>query len=240
MKPFYKFHELIIFEDDDVIVVNKPPMISTLYDRVNTEINMLRLGKKYCPQIQACHRLDKETSGCLLFAKNPMVYKEISLQFENRIIKKVYHAIIEGMHSFENLSVDLPILNIGKEKVLIDNKGKHALTIFNTLKIFKHYTMLQCEPVTGRLHQIRIHLSSLGAVIAGDQIYGGKLPYLSAFKRKYKSKEFEEERPIMSRFALHAHSISFNDINNESKLVKSTYPKDFDTFRNLLEKHDLN
>src|ERR1700710_1846312 len=103
---FPKFADLILFEDDDIIVVNKPPFISTLDEREGGEVNMLRLARAHYEDAQICHRLDKETSGALIIAKNPEAYRLVSMQFERRKVKKVYHAVIEGTHVFEELFVD--------------------------------------------------------------------------------------------------------------------------------------
>jgi len=83
-----KFADLILFEDDDIIVVNKPPFISSLDEREGGEVNMLRLAKAYSEDAQICHRLDKETSGALIIAKNPEAYRTVSMQFEKRQVKK--------------------------------------------------------------------------------------------------------------------------------------------------------
>src|SRR3978361_233036 len=88
---FPKFADLILFEDDDIIVVNKPPFISSLDEREGGEINMLRLAKNYSDEAQVCHRLDKETSGALIIAKNPEAYRSVSMQFEKRQGKKEEH-----------------------------------------------------------------------------------------------------------------------------------------------------
>ena len=138
---FPKFADQILFEDDDVIVVNKPPFLSSLDEREGGEINLLRLAKAYSDDAQICHRLDKETSGALIIAKNADAYRSVSMQFEKRKVKKVYHAIIEGTHVFEDLKVDLPILNTGKGTVSISRQeGKLAETWFQSLRYFKHYT----------------------------------------------------------------------------------------------------
>src|SRR5258708_8239009 len=167
-----KFADLILFEDDDLIVINKPAFISSLDEREGGDINILRLAKDYSDDAQICHRLDKETSGALIIAKNPEAYRAVSMQFEKRQVKKVYHAIIEGTHVFEKLLVDLPILNVGKGNVSISRQdGKRAETWFQSLKFFKHYTLVECRPVTGKMHQIRIHLPTQLPSIAEDEIY---------------------------------------------------------------------
>ncbi len=234
-----KFADLILFENDDIIVVNKPPFISSLDEREGGEVNMLRLAKAYTPNAQICHRLDKETSGALIIAKNPEAYRFVSIQFEKRQVRKVYHAIIDGTHVFDDLLVDLPILNAGKGNVMISRQeGKRAETWFKSLKYFKHYTLVECRPVTGRMHQIRIHLATQRASIAGDDMYKGKPVFLSAIKRKYHLGKDQEEQPIMKRFALHSYEVSFNLLNGEPITIHAPYPKDFETLLKLLEKFD--
>ncbi|RYE30750.1 MAG: RluA family pseudouridine synthase [Sphingobacteriaceae bacterium] len=236
---FPKFQDLILFENPDIIVVNKPPFLSSLDEREGGEINLLRLAKQYWADAQICHRLDKETSGALIIAKNPEAYRSVSIQFEKRQVKKVYHAVIDGTHVFENLFIDLPILNIGKGTVTISRQeGKRAETWFNSLKYFKHYTLVECRPVTGRMHQIRIHLATQRASIAGDETYKGKPVFLSALKRNYRLSKEQEELPIMKRFALHAFEVSFKINPDEEITVHAPYPKDFETLMKLLEKFD--
>jgi len=234
-----KFADLILFEDDDVIVVNKPAFISTLDEREGGDVNMLRLAKEYWPDAQVCHRLDKETSGTLIIAKNPAAYRSVSMQFEKRHVKKVYHAVINGTHIFEELKVDLPILNAGKGNVSINRQeGKAAETWFTSLKYFKHYTLVECRPVTGRMHQIRIHLATQRASIAGDAMYKGEPVFLSKIKRKYNLGKDQEELPIMKRFALHAREVSFRLLDGKQVTIHAPYPKDFETLLKLLDKFD--
>src|SRR5690606_7285907 len=89
-----KFVDMIIYEDDNLIVINKPPFVASLDEREGGEINILRLAKKYHADAQVCHRLDKETSGILLIAKNPETYRSVSIAFERRRVDKIYHAVI--------------------------------------------------------------------------------------------------------------------------------------------------
>lgn len=236
---FPKFQDLILFENDNLIVVNKPAFLSSLDDREGGEINLLRLAKQYSDDAQICHRLDRETSGALIIAKNPETYRLVSMQFEHRKVKKVYHAVINGTHVFEDLHVDLPILNLGGKNVAISRQeGKPAETIFNSIKYYKHYTLTECKPITGRMHQIRIHLASQRANIAGDEMYGGLPVYLSQIKRGYRIGKDQEELPIMKRFALHAKQISFKIDENTEMTFEAPYPKDFATLIKLLDKFD--
>lgn len=235
---FPKFEDIILFEDNDLIIVSKPPFLASLDEREGGEINLLRLAKQYHEDAQICHRIDKETSGLLIIAKNPEAYRHVSMQFEHRKVKKVYHAIVDGTHVFDDLLVDLPILNAGKGNVLISrSEGKKADTYFKSLKYFKHYTLIEARPVTGRMHQIRIHLATQRASITGDDMYGGQPVYLSKIKRGYRLTD-EEEQPIMKRFALHAREVTFTMLNGEERTFEAPYPKDFAVLLKLLEKHD--
>lgn len=235
---FPKFKDLILFESDDLIVVNKPPFIPSLDERGGEGVNVLRMAKQYYEDAQICHRIDKETSGLLLIAKNPQTYRAVSIEFEKRRVKKIYHAIIAGNHVFEELKVDLPILNLGNKNVTIDKaNGKIAETWFNSLTYFKHYTLVECQPVTGRMHQIRIHLATQHASIVGDDLYKGKPVYLSQIKRGYTLGKEKEELPIMKRFALHAKKLTLR-LNGIELSFEAPYPKDFATLLKQLERFD--
>lgn len=234
-----KFQDLIIYEDNHLIIVNKPPFVSSLDEREGGDINILRLAKQYHQDAQICHRLDKETSGAMIIAKDPETYRFVSMQFEHREVKKVYHAIVDGNHVFNELLVDLPILNAGKGNVMISRgEGKRAETYFQSLEYFKHYTLIEARPVTGRMHQIRIHLATQRASITGDEMYGGKPAFLSKIKRNYRISKNEEEQPIMKRFALHSREVTFKISEKETKTFTAEYPKDFAVLLKLLEKND--
>lgn len=235
---FPKFKDLILFEDNNLIVVNKPPFIASLDERRGGEVNILRMAKQYYADAQVCHRIDKETSGLLLIAKNPETYRAISIEFERRRVTKIYHAIIGGTHVFEDLKIDLPILNLGNKNVTIDRaNGKLAETWFDSIAYFKHFTLVACRPITGRMHQIRIHLATQHASIVGDSLYKGKPVYLSQIKRGYTIGKGQEELPIIKRFALHARELSFAMAGKEYHF-EAPYPKDFATLLKQLERFD--
>ena len=236
---FPVFKDLILFENDDLIVVNKPAFLSSLDNREGAEPSLLRLAKHYSPDAQICHPLDKAPSGALIVAKNPETYRFISMQFEHREVTKIYHAVINGTHQFDELKVDLPILNLGNKNVAINKQeGKAALTFFQSLTYYKHFTLVECKPVSGRMHQIRIHLASQRAAIAGDDLYGGQPVLLSGIKRGYKLGKDQEELPIMKRFALHAKQITFKTNPETTVTIEAPYPKDFATLLKLLDKFD--
>lgn len=228
--------DILLFEDEDYFVVSKPPFIATLEDRADPT-NLLALARAYAADAQACHRLDKDTSGALAFAKNPEAYRHMSMQFENRQVVKIYHAIADGNHAFQDVLVDLPILKQNDGTVKISKReGKPAQTYFTTLKSYKQHTLVQCKPITGRMHQIRIHLATLQASITGDDMYGGKPFYLSSVKRGFNLKKQTEEQPIMKRMALHAYALTFADLKGTTQAVEAPYPKDFQALVRQLEK----
>jgi 23S rRNA pseudouridine955/2504/2580 synthase len=228
--------ELILFEDSNLLVINKPPFISSLDDRVDP-VSVHSLAGKYAEGAQLCHRLDKETSGVMVIAKNADTYRYISILFEQRKVQKKYHALVEGLHDFKNLQINAPLITGASGKVRIDRKiGKESLTVCNTLRAYIGYTLVSCQLMTGRMHQIRVHLSSVGAPIAGDISYGGKPFYLSKVKKDYHISKFKEERPLIQRVALHARSISFKDPQGNQMDFDASYPKDFSALINQLEK----
>lgn len=179
------------------------------------------------PDAQVCHRLDKDTSGVLAIARNPEAYRHLSMQFENREVTKIYHAVVDGIHNFKDELVDAPIEKQNDGTVKISRSGKSAQTYFTTLKTYKNHSLIQCSPITGRMHQIRIHLSLLKAPITGDEVYGGKPFFVSSVKRKFNLKKLTEEQPLIKRMALHAFSLEFALLNAEKKRVEAPYPKDF-------------
>jgi RluA family pseudouridine synthase len=233
--PKYNFSESILFEDQDFVLINKPPFISTLEDR-HERVNILNVARGYVEDAQVCHRLDKDTSGVLAIAKNPEAYRHLSMQFEKRQVVKIYHAVVDGVHNFKETLVDEPILKLEDGKVKISKRdGKPAQTYFTSLQSYRKHTLVDCRPVTGRMHQIRIHLSTLQASITGDEMYGGKPFLLSAIKRKFNLKKDTEEQSFMKRMALHAQSLEFTDLIGNRQIVEAPYPKDFQALIRQLE-----
>jgi 23S rRNA pseudouridine955/2504/2580 synthase len=223
-KPIH-FKELILHQDKDYIVIDKPPGLSTLEDRVDTQ-NVLVMARAYEPEAQAAHRLDKDTSGVLAIARNPQAYRHLSMQFEHRTVTKVYHAVVDGRHELEDVTVKASILKQPDGMVKLTSQGKEAETRFQTLEIFRFHTLVECRPLTGRMHQIRIHLASKRAPITGDSLYGGKPFLVSSIKRNYRIKKDTEEQPLIQRMALHAFSLEFRGLDGVTIQCEAPYPRD--------------
>jgi 23S rRNA pseudouridine955/2504/2580 synthase len=231
--------DLVLFENDNYLIINKPPFLPSLDERSGESDNLLKIIRQEIPDAQLCHRLDKVTSGVIAAAKNPDAYRHLAIQFENRKVTKIYHAVTNGVHHFVEKQVDLPIHKGRQAEARIDfADGKEALTIFNTLRAYRHNSLLECSPYTGRFHQIRIHAATLGAPLVSDRLYGGKDIFLSDYKRNYNLKKWDDEQPIIKRAALHALSLSFKDLDQEIIEIEAPYPKDFAVLVKLLEQYD--
>lgn len=238
MQKIPPFKDLIVFEDDDLIFINKPAYISSLDERNSPAASIVSMAKKYWEDAQLCHRLDKETSGILVIAKNPESYRTMAMAFEARKVEKIYHALVGGILQVEEKSIMLPLSVTRNGVAKIDMKeGKPSETVITTLKTWQHYTLLACKPVTGRLHQIRIHLASQNFPIVSDTQYGGKVPMLSRMKKNFKVGKFEQEQGLMKRVALHARTLKF-EFNDKQMEVSAPYPKDMEVLMKLFDKHD--
>ncbi len=227
MKPSkINFADLVLYRDNDYVLINKPPFISTLEDR-NESTTILSLAREVETDPQVGHRLDKDTSGVLAIALHPEAYRHLSMQFENREVTKTYHAVADGVHHFDNKLVDAAIVKLNNGTVRINKQeGKDAQTYFTTEQAFKNHTLIRCNPVTGRMHQIRIHLALLKASITGDETYGGQPFYVSSVKRGFHLKKLTDEQPLMKRMALHAFSLEFALLDGKRITVEAPYPKD--------------
>lgn len=232
----------ILFENEDFIVVNKPAGLLSIPDRhTETLPSMSRMLEQRMGQIFVVHRLDRDTSGVMVFAKTGQMHKSLSDQFQSRQIDKAYLGLVTGRVWEKEGSVDLPIAEdpSSKGRMTTAKKGKAALTTFEVVEAFTLYTLLKISIYTGRTHQIRVHMKALGHPIAMDGVYGTGSPfYLSFIKKKYRVGRFqEEEKPLMSRMALHAASLSLNDKNGQRLLFEAPLPKDFQAVLQQLRKH---
>lgn len=225
-----KFAEIIISETEDWIALNKPAGLLSIPDREGKEISLKILLKERYGNIFTIHRLDKETSGMIVFAKNEKAHRHLSLQFEERSAIKIYQGLVIGSLQEKKGSIDAPVAeHPAKNGIMIIHKnGKASLTDYEVLEDFRIYSFIQWVPHTGRTHQIRIHMKNLGHPVVCDPVYGdGKPLMVSSLKSKFKlSKDAEEEKPILGRLALHAYRLSFTDLDNKRIEMEAVLPKD--------------
>ncbi len=232
----------IIFENEDFIAINKSAGMLTIPDRHDeTQLSLYKILSQYYGKIFIVHRLDRDTSGLVLFAKNETSHKYLSQLFEKRNIKKIYIGIIGGSLPAVSASIDEPIAEhpFRKGEMTVNKKGKASLTEYKVVEDYGIYSAVQFNIHSGRTHQIRVHMKFAGHPIACDPLYGdGKPVLLSSFKKKYKlSKGEEEERPILNRLALHSYRLNFKDANNNPHTLEAPVPKDIKALLQQLKKN---
>jgi 23S rRNA pseudouridine955/2504/2580 synthase/23S rRNA pseudouridine1911/1915/1917 synthase len=225
-----RLNEIIIRETENWIALNKPSGLLSIPDRKGKEISLKSLLIQRFGAIFTVHRLDKDTSGLIVFAKNEEAHKHISQQFENRQTEKIYQGIVIRSPQNRKGTVTAPIMEhpVKKGTMVINRKGKEAVTDYEVMEDFGIYSLLQFQIHTGRTHQIRIHMKDIGHPIVCDELYGDAKPILlSSFKKKFNlSKYTEEEKPILNRLALHSFKLSFTDLDGTKQELEAELPKD--------------
>ena len=240
----------ILYDDDDIIVINKFPGVvvhpgagnyentivnGLLYKYQN---NLSSIGGKLRPGI--VHRIDKDTSGVIVVAKNDNSHINLSQQFASHTIKRVYEALVWGSLKPQRGKIQEKISRSIKNRQLMTvrkEKGKMAITNYNTLKIFQNanlpkISLIECQLETGRTHQIRVHMNFKGNPILGDKSYG-------KLKKKFKKIDPNIEKKInnFNRQALHAKSLGFLHPNTKKEvLFEAKRPRDFDSLIKNLTK----
>ena len=209
----------ILHQDDHIIVINKPAGLPVLPDGWEADAPYLRqmLEAEFGGpgQIFVVHRLDKITSGVMVFARTAEAHRALNRQFELHEVEKVYHAIVEGLPAWEEKTCKMPLrVNVGKKhRTAVDHKtGKPAETRFKLLERGQAQALLEAHPLTGRTHQIRAHLYALGHPLLGDVLYGAA------------------KTDLIARPALHALSLAFAHPSTGERLTFTVnYPDDFRT-----------
>jgi 23S rRNA pseudouridine955/2504/2580 synthase/23S rRNA pseudouridine1911/1915/1917 synthase len=154
------------------------------------------------------HRLDRDTSGVMLFAVGTEAQRILTTQFEQREIRKTYQAIVRGRPAESTFTIDLPLTVDYRSAARVSKDGKQAVTNCIVLEVFRAYTLIQCVPVTGRHHQVRVHLASIGCPLAVDPVYGSKDPLtIYDIKQLRSSDRLVRTGALLRRTPLHALSI---------------------------------
>ena len=233
-----KIRTEVVFEDERFLVVNKPAGLLSIPDRYDATLPTV-LSVLNRPSAIPVHRLDRETSGLIVLAKDEEALRSLNEQFSQRSVVKVYHALVSGEPAETVFTVDQPIaVNQGRgHRSIIDQDGKPSQTDFTLLRSLGPYSLIEARPRTGRTHQIRVHLAHARLPLIADDLYGnGKPFYLSSVKRSYTPGR-NEERPLLGRLGLHALSLEFDHPESGDRLsFEAPYAKDFRASINQLAK----
>lgn len=206
----------ILYRDDDLIAVNKPPGLLSLPDGYQPDLPHVRaLAEATAGRVWIVHRLDKDTSGVLLLARSAEAHREISRQFVAQEVKKIYHALVIGPPVWEQKRVEAPLRSsVGRRKrtVVDPAHGKPAATSLQVLARFPHAALVEARPHSGRTHQIRAHLYSIGHPILADPLYGEQPP----------------DHTFIPRLALHARMLRLQHPSTRETIeFTAPYPQDF-------------
>ncbi len=208
-----------LYEDENVIAIDKPEGLCSIPERLEKNTDLLSLlAVKLGLRPYVVHRLDRDVSGVILFAKNAASHASLNEQFSERTMRKSYKAVVHGTPLEENGKIEKPIRKFGSGRMGIDAKdGKEATTMYSVEKKFGNATLLHVSPISGRRHQIRVHLYSIGHAILGDVLYGDR-----SLQKNY------------PRLMLHAASIQFKQLSGEPLQIKSPFPPSYEAVLNSL------
>ncbi len=230
----------IIYQNEHFIALNKPAGLLSIPDRFGKDPSLKSILQDQFGKIFTVHRLDKETSGLIVFAKDETTHKILSQKFEGRDVEKYYLGLVQGTMMNKKGTIDVPIMeHPGKTTLMMTHKkGKPSVTDFEVLEEFGNFSLVQFQIHTGRTHQIRVHMKHLGNTIVCDNLYGDGQPVLlSAIKRKYNlSKNELEERPILNRLALHSFQLKFKDADHNFHELEAPLAKDMKALMQQLRK----
>lgn len=232
----------VIHSDDDIIVLNKKSGLCVAADRYDEDAPRLDLlAQKEFGELLTVHRIDKDTSGIVVYARNEEAHKNLCAQFAGRSVHKIYHCLVRGRPIWQELNVNLALMPDGDARhrtVVSKTHGKPSITDFRFIGACGPFSWLEARPRTGRTHQIRAHLNANNLSIVCDPLYSGNQRgvYLSELKKRYNG-DLEMERPLINRLALHAYKIQFEHPTTKKTVeFVAPYPKDLEVTRKQLAK----
>lgn len=235
----------VLAESSSVIVVGKPAGVPSVPTRHGKEPGVHGLLQELRPEddLRIVHRLDRNTSGCLVLAKGLEAARHFDEQFRERRVSKTYLALVSGVPHQDEFAIDAwlgpdrrrPGMVVASDR---DKKGfREAHTDVQVRRRFRRHALLALHPTTGRGHQLRVHLQSVGLPIVGDEDYGGERLLLSRLKPDYKKRTGVEERPLLQRMFLHAERVRFRDVDGAELDVEAPLPEDLAVALRHVEKH---
>lgn len=240
--PKYRFE--IVHQDEQLLLVSKPAGLLTLPDRFSPQKpNLQGLLNAQFGKVWTVHRLDRETSGLLVFALDEESHRELSKQFQERSVEKKYLALLDGRLQQDQGTIDQPIVpNPAKAgQMMVARRGKSAVSHYKVIERFRLFTLVEITIETGRTHQIRVHTASIGHPLAVDAFYGRREGlFLSEIKKRgFQLGKREEERPLMSRITLHAWQLALDHPGTGERLAfEAPLPKDLGAVLKQLHKWD--
>lgn len=230
----------ILFENEVFVVIDKPAGLLSVPDRKQSAVSLKDLLIERYGEIFTVHRLDRETSGVIVFAKTAEAHRYLSMLFEHRETSKVYLGLVLGRLAQSSGLIEEPIAEHPAKNgtMTVYRKGKPASTGYEVVEDLVRYSLVRFFLHTGRTHQIRVHMKHLGHPIACDGLYGdGKPVLVSSIKKNYKlSKLEEEEKPILGRLGLHSAELSFTDQSGVKHHFEAPLPKDMRALVSQLRK----
>lgn len=239
----FKLSDHIIVQNTDFVAVNKPSGLLTIPDREGKDVSLKAVLKGAFGEIFTVHRLDRDTSGIVVFALNETMHKHLSQQFESRETEKIYNGLVLGKPVETEGVINEPIAEHPTKRGMMTvwRKGKESITEYEVLESYRLYSWMQFKILTGRTHQIRVHMKHLGHPVACDAVYSdGKPVLLSQIKTKFKRSQSEdEERPLLNRLALHSSRLSFKNMDGAVITLQAPLPKDLKATINQLGKIKL-
>jgi len=239
----------ILWQDPNLVAIFKPAGLASIPGRGEKNSAFTELAKQLDlphrgeidPRLRLVHRIDKDTSGLLLFAKNRDAQRHISHQFQNNQVNKEYLALVAGRAESDEGEINSPIARHPTKPTLmaISKHGRPARTLWRVEERLGDYTLLRVFPKTGKTHQIRVHLKSIGFPLAIDLLYNPAAPpsiMLSSFKRKYQPGA-QPERPLIARLTLHAEKLAFQNLDGSTVELTAPLPKDLRATLTQLRKY---
>lgn len=220
--------DLVLWVDEFVLAVNKPPGLPTLPDGYHPEAPHVRsLLEPFWGRLWIVHRLDRDTSGVLVLARNPTAHRSLNRQFQEHQVIKMYHALVIGDPPWDEQStIEMPLRVDAdrRHRTRIDfEAGKYALTRVKVIERFGPYSLIEALPVTGRTHQVRAHLAAVGFPLVGDLLYGRSGAITQRCDLATEAGQFPFER-----VGLHAFSLSIRHPDDgRALLFQAPYPQDF-------------